>query len=616
MKICLLAGIASLLLCEAKAQLPVPRNIQPAWLKGTRTTDGRPGLRYWQNRADYAIDVHFTPATRKVSGAEEITYFNNSTDTLKQVVFKLYPNLYRKGAERDAKILPQDVTDGVNITRLLVNGEDRTKAIRVEGTNMTVRTPALKPGDTLHFTVDFIYTLNERSHNRTGQVDTGAHFVAYFFPRIAVYDDIDGWNRIPYTGTQEFYNDFCRFKAAVTVPAGYVVWATGTLKNATEVLAKPICDRLAAAEKSDTAIEIIRHQDIADNAVTAARENTWHFEADEVTDFVFATSNHYIWKACSVEVDAATRRRTRVDVAFNPQHKDFYEVIDYSRKTVEAMSYVFPKWPFPYEHETIFDGLDQMEYPMMVNDNPLDSKEATIELTDHEIFHTMFPFYMGTNETKYAWMDEGWATLGEWLISPMIDSTIKDDYGIGPYSMDGGTEQDMPVVTPSNLIKGTPYFLNAYAKPAMGYLYVKEMLGDSLFLQALHYYIKQWHGKHPIPQDFFNCMNTGAGRNMDWFWKRWFFDNGYADLTVNKVTQKKDKVTITVTNTGGKPVPVSATVYLADGSTRTVQRDISVWEKQQVVNMAFAEKQKVTKVVLGGLHVPDSQPADNTFTLP
>lgn len=604
---------ACLLAILSQAQLPVPRNIQSSYTKGTRTTDGKPGAKYWQNRASYTIKVNFDPATRLLSGTEEISYINNSPDTLRQTAFKLYPNYYQKGATRDTKVRPADLMDGVSIQQVLVNGTDKTKMMGIDGTNMLVSSGTLAPNDSLHFTVRFSYVLNERSHNRTGQVDSGSYFIAYFFPRIAVYDDLDGWNRIPYTGTQEFYNDFCHFSAAITVPAGYVVWATGMLQNADAVLSAPVRERLAAAEKNDAVVTVIDSLDITNGNVTPAHENTWQFEADEVTDFVFALSNHYMWQASSLVADPATGRRTRVDVAFHPRHKDFYEVMDYSRKTVEAMSYRFPKWPFPYPHETVFDGLDQMEYPMMVNDNPLNDKEATIELTDHEIFHTMFPFYMGINETKYAWMDEGWATIGEWEISPMIDSAIKDGYGVGPYSSSAGTEADMPIMSLSSQINGTPYFLNSYPKPAMGYLYVKELLGDSLFLKALHYYIQQWHGKHPMPYDFFNCMNTGSGKNLNWFWKRWFFDNDYPDLTLAKVTQKGKSGTLIVKNTGGKPVPVYATIYFADSTTQIVRRDISCWEKATTVEISFPATKQVTKVQLGDTHIPDSKPEDNVY---
>jgi hypothetical protein len=162
------------------------------------------------------------------------------------------------------------------------------------------------------------------------------------------------------------------------------------------------------------------------------------------------------------------------------------------------MSYTFPRGLILIRTETVFDGLDQMEYPMMVNDNPLEDRADEIELTDHEIFHTIFPFYMGINETKYGWMDEGWATIAEWLLSMIIDSTIEpDDYGMDDYNYTANYDFDLPITTLSSQQNNDSYFLNSYVKPALGYLYVKDMLGDELFKKALHYYIQQWHGKHP-----------------------------------------------------------------------------------------------------------------------
>ena len=225
---------------------------------------------------------------------------------------------------------------------------------------------------------------------------------------VRVYDDVDGWNKIPYSGSEEFYNDFGNFKAAITVPKNYSVWATGDLLNGADVFTKDVYKKFQLANKSDNVIDVIDSVALAQNKVTVAKTfNTFKFEAQNVVDFAFATSNHYLWKSTSLEVDSTNHRRTRVDAVFNQAHKDYYEVIDFAKKTVYYMSYVFPKWPFPYAHETIFDGLDQMEYPMMVNDNPVDKREDAITLTDHEIFHTMFPFYMGINETKYGWMKDG-----------------------------------------------------------------------------------------------------------------------------------------------------------------------------------------------------------------
>ena len=452
---------------------------------------------------------------------------------------------------------------------------------------------------------------------RTGAIDSSAWFVAYFFPRIAVYDDLDGWNRHPYLGTQEFYNDFCDFKTAITVPKDYIVWATGDLTNCAEVFTPTYCQRIAMAEKSDGITTIIDSMDLKAGNITMQKpENTFRFDAKNVTDAVFAISKQYLWKSSSLIVDKSTGRRTRVDAVFNPRHHDYLEVVDFARKTVESMSFQFPRWPYPYSHETIFDGLDQMEYPMMVNDNPLEDRVDAIELTDHEIFHTMFPFYMGINETKYGWMDEGWATIGEWLISPMIDSSIDDDYGVARYETSAGTELDLPITTLTTQEYGLPMFTNSYPKPAMGYLYVKDLLGDDVFYKALHQYIRNWNGKHPMPYDFFYSMNAGAGRNLNWFWKRWFFDDGMPDLAITKYTSGKKEHIVLVESKGNKPVPVDLTVTFTDGSTQKIHRSIAVWEKgEKTVEIRFTANKTVKNIVMGSTYVPDMDKSNNHWEI-
>ncbi|MEP7166178.1 MAG: M1 family metallopeptidase [Ferruginibacter sp.] len=566
----------------AQTTLPVPLNIKAAFDKGTRSADGKPGKNYWQNNAVYNIDVNFDPATRLVKGTVMINYTNNSPDTLNEIVFKLYPNIYKKGSSRLVNIKGEDVTEGMAIYKLSANEEVLPeKDYRIDATNMSVAIKPLFPTKAIKFNINYSYSLNKQSHIRTGEIEPGAYFIAYFFPRITVYDDIDGWNISPYLGTQEFYNDFCDFTTSITVPADYTVWATGDLKNGTAVFNEKYFQRIQQAETTDRYITIIDSTDIKNERITKNEgSNTWVFEAKHVTDAVFALSNHYMWQSSSLVVDKVSGRRTRVDAVFNPRHKDYFLVATDAHKTVEAMSYRFPKWPYPYSHETIFDGLDQMEYPMMVNDNPLEERSESIELTDHEIFHTMFPFYMGINETKYGWMDEGWATIGEWLISPMIDTTIVDKYGVARYEAAAGNEIDLPIVTLTTQEVGTSMFINSYPKPAMGYLYVKDMLGDDLFYKGLHNYIRNWNGKHPMPYDFFNSMNEGCGKDLDWFWKRWFFDAGVPDLAIAKVLEKGKLKQITILSKGTKPVPVDITIVYNDESIEKIHRSIAVWEKE------------------------------------
>jgi len=602
---------------NAQTYLAPPLNVEPAYIHQTRTLNGKPGKNYWQNTADYRIKVNFDPQTRNLKGTVNIDYTNNSPDTLKQLWFKLYPNFYKRGAMRNYKIDAVDMNDGVQISRMTINNSDQSmNDVNIEGTNMVLNIDPLLSKQKLHIDINYSYILNRTSHVRTGQVDSGSYFIAYFFPRIAVYDDVDGWNKYPYLGTEEFYNDFCNFNVEITVPGNYQVWATGDLKNTDEVYNPQIAKLINQAEKTADVTTIVSEADLQTGNITTKRSsNTWKFEARNVTDVAFATSDHYMWMAASPVVDTITGRRTRVDAVFNPAHKDYYPVIDFARKTVSLMSRTFPKWPFPYPHETVVDGLDQMEYPMMVNDNPLSDKEATIELTDHEIFHTMFPFYMGINETKYGWMDEGWATIGEWLVTPEIDPSIVDPYGVAAVEQSAGHEVDVPVMTLTPMLTGPAGFTDSYPKPGLGYLYVKDMLGDELFTKALHYYIAQWHGKHPMPYDFFNCMNTGSGINLNWFWKAWFFDNGVTDLALSKVTNTGLKYTATITKVGNKPIPVNLTLNYADGTTELVHKTIEVWasgNKSTAVN--FTAKKAVKKIVLGATYDPDSNKKDNVWT--
>lgn len=603
---------------NAQQKLPLLPEFQRAYDRQTRSTTGKPGEKYWQNTADYKLTVDFNPSTRLLKGTVEAIYVNNSPDSLNQIWFKLYPNLYKKGVARKSKLREADLDEGVQISSMKIGNRMIPKAEMLEdGTNMHVDGVRLAPGKSIKVNITYSYVLNKGSHMRTGQVDEGSHFIAYFFPRIAVYDDIDGWNKYPYTGDEEFYNDFCNFQGEITVPKDYVVWATGDLENTKDVLNPEIAARIKRAEQSDSVINVITENDIKTKSVTKNKEfNTWKFQASNVTDFVFALSDHYLWKSTSLIVDPKTSRRTRVDAAFNPIHKDYYEVIDFARKTVHAMSYDFPKWPFPYPHETIFDGLDQMEYPMMVNDNPVDNREDAITLTVHEIFHTMFPFYMGINETKYGWMDEGWATIGEWLIAPMIDSTMVDEYGIAPTGSSSGSKDDSPIVTLTPDLKGSGTFTNSYPKPGLGYLYIKDYLGDELFTKALHHYIKQWNGKHPMPHDFFNSINEGSGKNLDWFWKRWFFDEGVIDMSLSAVTKSADGYSIGVTNKGTKPLPVDLLLTYADGSTEKVHNSIGIWESgSNTVTVKVTTSKVLKKVVLGSTYVPDKDKKDNVGNL-
>jgi hypothetical protein len=277
----------------AQTTLPVPVNLRDTYTRGTRTTTGAPGKNYWQNTADYTIAINFNPISRLLNGTVSVDYTNNSPDTLNEISLKLYPNIYKNGAIRNMPVSASDLTDGVLIKKLAIDKTDQDRSRwMIDGTNMTLKTLPILPKQKIHFDIAYSYKLNKTSHIRTGQVDSGAFFIAYFFPRIAVYDDIDGWNQNHYRGSEEFYNDFCHFNLAITVPGNYKVWSTGDLKNANEVYVPKIVARIHEAEQNDKITDIITEAELKEKITANKVANTWKFEADSVTDMAFAISNH------------------------------------------------------------------------------------------------------------------------------------------------------------------------------------------------------------------------------------------------------------------------------------------------------------------------------------
>ncbi|RFM34032.1 peptidase [Chitinophaga silvisoli] len=591
--------------------LPVAVNFQKSYQQQSRSIDGSPGKNYWQNGAKYAIRVNFNPDTRALAGSEGIDYYNNSPDTLKKVVFKLYPNLYQAQAMRNVPIAADDLTKGVSIQNMQLDSVSIAEKKRViRGTNMYVTGLRILPGQHVHFDVDFNYTLNKTSFIRTGQVDTGAFMIAYFFPRIAVYDDIDGWNEYPYMGKEEFYNDYCDFSVDLTVPGNYVVWATGELQNATKVYQPGIIQRIQQALAADSVIDIISSANWDnDEVLVPGASHHWLFEAKNVTDFAFALSRHYIWKAAGVQVEE--NRRVQANAVYNPLHHSFEPVVNYIRKTIDVISHHTPGVPFPYPHETVFEGLDAMEYPMMVNNLPFEGLEA-VQFTIHEVYHTLFPFYVGSNETKYSFMDEGWATYSEFMLLKEMGTDFRDEYDLRSINESAGTDIDMPIMTPTAQLYGAARFSNKDLKPALGFRYLHELLGDALLNKALRYYVSQWNGKHPTPYDFFACMNKGAGINLDWFWQNWYFEKNVPDLGIDQVTGNS----VVIARVGAGMVPVHVEVTYTDGSKERISRPVDCWKDgKRKLTLPFTAKKKVACIQLGDDYDADVDRANNTRCL-
>src|SRR5665647_42248 len=604
-------------------QLFTNTNVQIACQKGTRTSTGKPGKNYWQNRANYNIHVNFSPDSQLLQGKETITYFNNSPDTLKQLIIRLYPDLYKKGVKRLSNIAEKDLNEGVQIDDLKIGEEniqhfnDHKKTIQ-KNTNLFVKPEkAILPHSKIELNISWHYKVNTGSQQRIGMVDSTSYFIAYFFPRLAVYDDIDGWDNWSYNGTQEFYNDFGNFRVSIAVPKNYVVWATGNCLNYEENFAKNILEKIKTASTSDKIIHVIDSVDYIKDAVLK-KETTgvWKFSANNVTDFAFALSDHYLWDVSSVLVDSSKGRRSLAEAAYNKIHKDYFEVAEQAHQSVDYMSHFYPKYPFPFDHITVFDGTDQMEYPMMVNDNPTESRKDAVQLTSHEIFHSYFPFYMGINETQYTWMDEGWATIGESVISPKMGEP--EDEGIFSktrYEKISGTDEDIPLITNTKLYQDAAYLSNSYGKAGICYFVLQDLLGDKLYFKALHQYMNDWNGKHPVPYDFFNSFNNASEKNLNWFWDQWFFGWTYPDLSIKKVDKFGNDIKIIIENKGGLPLPVYLNISLKDGKKSIAKYTAGVWEngekkKTFIIKNSF---QSISKIELGNEFIPDKYKEDNRW---
>jgi hypothetical protein len=616
-KLLFLAAFVSLGFLQANAQtLTMPPGIQQAYTNGTRSMTGEPGKKYWENHGHYHIGLTVMPPDNTIKGVEKITYFNNSPDALKSLNMKLIGNVHRLGGRGGAP----DPGAGIMVDNIRINGAPAAWDNAADSTTnqmLDLEKPLL-PHDSLTLDITWHYSLSKR-HGREGIIDSTTFYVAYFYPRVSVYDDYEGWDTQPHTGSLEFYNDFNDYTLDVTVPKNYIVWATGTLENPTDVLQPEYVKRMEESMTSDSTIHVVAAADLAGNNVTAQNAtNTWKWAATNVSDMAVGISDHYVWDAASVVVDEKTGRRTSMQAAFPDASEDFHHSVQFGRYSLAWFSNNWPGVPYPYSKSNAFQGFADMEYPMMINDSHSPNLGFAELVQDHEQAHTYFPFYMGTNESRYAFMDEGWATTFEYLIgiSEKGQKAADDFYKSFRVTrwIHGPHERENPIITPSpNVTFGGGN--NGYGKPSLSYLAVKDLLGDRLFKKGLHNYMSNWNGKHPIPWDYFYSMSTGSGKDLNWFFYNWFFTPGYIDLAVENGTKTSGGYSLSVKNIGGFAVPFDVVATYDDGTTETFHQTPIVWEHNQkdiTVNISTAKTAK--SITLDGGIFMDANEKDNTWT--
>jgi hypothetical protein len=613
------AAVATLGAGAAHAQLYMPRAVKQAYAAGTRTPSGRPGAAYWQNRARYAITVTAAPPARTVTGTERITYYNNSPDTLASLQIRLFMNIHKPGAPRAGGAGEAYLTSGVHVDTFAVNGSAvEWKESEGTFTNRAVKLPApLLPHDSVRLAFAWHYDASRES-GREGMLDSTTMFLAYFYPRVAVYDDYNGWDTSEFNDRQEFYSDFNDYDVTLRVPSRYVVWGTGTLLNPEAVLQPAVLERYRQSMASDAVVHVATGEETtAGRATRGSGMNEWRFRSAHIPDVTFALSDHYDWDGTSVVVDDAAGRRASVQSAYSRRAPDFRYMAGFGRHALDWFSHHWPGVPYPYEKTTVVEGTADMEYPMMVNDSPQEDTTFSRFVAEHEIAHTWFPFYMGINETRYAFMDEGWATTLEYLVGqsdtgPDRAAEFFRAFRVRRWINDPSPAEDLPIVTPADVLGGSAYGNNAYGKAALGYLAVKDMLGDEVFGRALHEYMARWNGKHPIPWDFFNTFNDATGRNLDWFWSNWYFSNGYIDLAVASVDRPAGGYAVRVRNVGGFAAPFDLRLRFRDGSSQTLHQTAAVWERDQAqTTISVPSTKELASVDIDGGIWMDANPADN-----
>ncbi|MEJ2617695.1 MAG: M1 family metallopeptidase [Ignavibacteriaceae bacterium] len=469
----------------------IPQNFKNAYKNGTRSISGIPGKNYWQNSSDYNIKAEIIPSELLLKGVEKIKYSNNSPDTLRNLVIRLYQNFNKIGGVRNRGLDSCAITEGDIIDNLSINGKKLDPhdidLVEIRGTNMFINLlKPILPDSKTELEIRWHFQIPKYPNPRMGAYDSTSYFIAYWYPQISVYDDIDGWDVFDYVGEQEFYNDFNNYDVEITVPNNIAVWSTGTLQNPEEVLTEKFLERYKKALSSDEVVQIISAEDLQSKNIfnSENKTNIWHFGAENVSDFVFALSDHYLWDGVSLVVDKKTNRRVYIASAFRAGSADFHDVADITRKALDYYSSELPGVPYPYPSMTVYNGAGGMEFPMMVNDGTTSDMISTVGLTTHELAHTYFPFFMGINERKYAWMDEGMARFMPFDLIKELTNYDRLSVSVERYEGFAGNELEMPPMTPSVLLRGDSYRVASYDRPGIAYYYLQEVLGKEKFIKA------------------------------------------------------------------------------------------------------------------------------------
>ena len=589
-----------------------------------RSSSGVPGPDYWQQIADYTITASLDTGAAHLNGSVQIRYTNNSPDTLRYVWVQVDQNLYRTGSKGSA-LFPADSRWGVrgfqggyDLTDVRVNGTPVRPRIDDTMMRLDLPTPLTPGGGKTTIVIKYFFRVPQHGSDRMGR-DSALFEIAQWYPRMAVYDDIRGWNTDPYLGQGEFYLEYGDVDYSVTVPAGYTVAGSGVLQNPGEVLSAEQRSRLTAASRSGDVVQIINQPEAAASKTRpVAGTKTWRFRAQHVRDVAWAGAPDFRWDATSWNGVLA-----QAYYEFPKAGKAWEHAAEQTQWTIRQYSQLF--FPYPYPQATSVAGpVGGMEYPMFVmvhygNDDPA-SIFGTI---NHEHGHEWFPMIVGSNERRYAWMDEGFNT---YLNAFANEARYPGQNAYPGYlknwddAVTQGTQS--PLMTAPDNIDASALGAIGYRKPAVVLLTLRNhVVGPDLFDTAFREYVRSWAFKHPTPGDFFRSIENSTGEDLSWFWHSFFYTTDVLDIGIDSVSMRTSQgqtfAVIALRRNTSVPFPVRLRVGYADGTTRDFSLPINIWARGNRFDAMLPGRGPVTGVRLWpDPSVPDWNPSNDTWGNP
>jgi Peptidase family M1 domain len=577
-----------------------------------RLADGEPGPAYWQQRADYTIEAKLDTGAKTVTGSVTVRYTNNSPDTLRFVWMQLDQNLFRKGSQ-GSFLFAADTDGGYTLSDVKVDGM-RVEP-KVHDTMMRLDLPSPLPphGGKITIAIAYAFVVPVHGSDRMGR-DGTLYTIAQWYPRMAVYDDVRGWNAEPYLGQGEFYLEYGDIDYAVTTPAGFTVAGSGVLQNPTEVLSGRERERLAKAAQASDVIPIITDAEAVARVTPGTK--TWRFRAERVRDVAWAAAPDFRWDATSWN-HVLCQAYYQIAKA----HKSWESAAEMTQWTIRQYSELI--YPYPYPQATTVTGtLTGMEYPMFVMvPYGTDDPKSIFRVLNHEQGHEWFPMIVGSNERLYAWMDEG--------INTYMNAFANDARypGTSSWSMYLSDWKDAgrgtaTLMTAADHITEEAYDVIGYRKPAAVLLTLRDnVVGRETMDRAMREYVHRWAFKHPTPGDFFRTIENVSGQDLSWFWRSFFYTTDVLDIGIKDVVNSEqdgaEVAVVTLTKNTSIPFPISMRLALADGSTQDVHLPVDIWSRGDIFKATVTVKSPVTGARLwpDGV-VPDWNPSNDTWGTP